>query len=101
MRSPGNAIAGAFFGFRWKNFVHLAQDRVDKGRPKGLKNRGWNCYPAGDVAVYTSAREHSQDLRFTGNLTAMRKRFHYSTHDPYGKLKEPDGRLLDDGATLR
>jgi len=56
---------------------------------------------AWDVAAWMNSQERPQDPRFNGDLAETTARFHGGKYDYYGKLKQPDGRLLGEGAPLR
>lgn len=56
---------------------------------------------AWDVAAFMNSHERPQDPRFTGNFSATASTFHSSKYDYYGKLKQPNGKLLGKDAPLK
>ena len=53
---------------------------------------------AWDVAAFVNSHERPQDPRFKGNFASTASRFHSSKYDYYGKLKQPNGKLLGENA---
>lgn len=53
---------------------------------------------AWDVAAFVNSHERPQDPRFKRNFATTASRFHSSKYDYYGKLKQPNGKLLGENA---
>jgi thiosulfate dehydrogenase len=53
---------------------------------------------AWDVAAFVNSHERPQDPRFKGNFARTAKHYHSSKYDYYGKLKQPNGKLLGENA---
>jgi thiosulfate dehydrogenase len=53
---------------------------------------------AWDVAAFINSHERPQDPRFNGNFARTASTFHSSKYDYYGKLKQPNGKLLGENA---
>lgn len=53
---------------------------------------------AWDVAAFVNSHERPQDPRFKRNFAQTASRFHSSKYDYYGKLKQPNGKLLGENA---
>jgi len=56
---------------------------------------------AWDVAAFMNSHERPQDPRFDGNFSLTARTFHSSKYDYYGKLKQPNGKLLGKDAPLK
>jgi thiosulfate dehydrogenase len=53
---------------------------------------------AWDVAAFINSHERPQDPRFNGNFARTASTYHSSKYDYYGKLKQPNGKLLGENA---